>query len=50
MYTGFGSVRADEETTDFRSGDALLVPAGVVAHFASEEKAVLYRATVPRSK
>lgn len=47
IYEGSGTVRADDETTDFRSGDSLLVPAGVVAHFGSDEKAVIYRATVP---
>jgi len=47
VYDGIGSVTADEEKTDFRSGDSLLVLPGTVAHFASDTKAVLYRATVP---
>lgn len=47
VYDGIGSVVADEEKTDFRSGDSLLVMPGTVAHFASDTKAVLYRATVP---
>lgn len=47
VYDGIGSVTADEEVTDFRSGDALLVTPEIVAHFASDTKAVLYRATVP---
>lgn len=47
VYDGIGSVTADEEKTDFRSGDSLLVLPGNVAHFASDAKAVLYRATVP---
>jgi mannose-6-phosphate isomerase len=51
VYDGLGCVSADEETTDFRSGDSLLVRPGTVAHFASDTRAVLYRATVPvRSK
>jgi mannose-6-phosphate isomerase len=47
VYQGTGTATADEERTDFRAGDALLVLPGNVAHFASETKAVLYRATVP---
>lgn len=47
VYDGIGSVTADEEQSHFRSGDALLVLPGTVAHFASDTKAVLYRATVP---
>ena len=47
VYDGIGSVVADEDKTDFRSGDSLLVLPGTVAHFASDTKAVLYRATVP---
>jgi mannose-6-phosphate isomerase len=47
VYDGIGFVTADEEKTDFRSGDSLLVLRGTVAHFASDTKAVLYRATVP---
>ena len=47
VYDGNGSVTADEEKTDFRNGDALLVLPGNVAQFASENRAVLYRATVP---
>ena len=47
VYDGIGSVTADEEKTDFRSGDSLLVLPGTVAHFASDTRAVLYRATVP---
>lgn len=47
VYQGTGSATADEEKTDFRSGDALLVSAGTVAHFASDSQAILYRATVP---
>jgi mannose-6-phosphate isomerase len=51
VYDGPGTATADEEHTDFRSGDSLLVMPGTVAHFASDSKAVLYRATVPvRSK
>lgn len=51
IYQGAGSVTSDEDELDFRSGDALLVRPGNVAHFASSERAVLYRATVPsRSK
>jgi len=47
VYDGIGSVTADEEKTDFRSGDSLLALPGTVAHFASDTKAILYRATVP---
>jgi mannose-6-phosphate isomerase len=47
VYYGNGSATADEEITEFRSGDALLVSPGIVAHFASDTKAILYRATVP---
>ncbi len=46
-YSGGGSATSDEDSVQFRSGDALLVLPGNVAHFASEEKAVIYRATVP---
>ena len=47
VYDGVGTATADEDVTDFRSGDSLLILPGVVAHFASDTKAVLYRATVP---
>ncbi|HUQ66338.1 MAG TPA: mannose-6-phosphate isomerase, class I [Flavitalea sp.] len=47
VYDGIGSVTSDEEKTDFRSGDSLLVLPENVAHFASDTRAVLYRATVP---
>jgi mannose-6-phosphate isomerase len=47
VYNGMGTVTSDEESVDFRSGDSLLVLPGSVAHFASDMKAVLYRATVP---
>lgn len=47
IYSGSGSATADEEKVDFFSGDALLVLPGHVAHFASNEKAVIFRASVP---
>jgi mannose-6-phosphate isomerase len=47
IYEGIGSATADELTLGFRSGDSLLVLPGTVAHFATEERAILYRATVP---
>lgn len=47
VYNGTGTATADEEKTDFRSGDSLLVTPGTVAHFASDTRAILYRATVP---
>lgn len=47
VYSGTGMVVADELNVPFRSGDALLVFPGISAHFSTEEKAVLYRATVP---
>lgn len=47
VYNGIGTVTSDEDKTDFRSGDSLLVLPGTVAHFASDTRAVLYRATVP---
>lgn len=49
IYEGLGTAAADEEKMHFRSGDSLLVPAGCVVHFATEDRAVLYRATVPSS-
>ena len=47
VYSGIGTVTSDEDQTGFRSGDSLLVLPGTVAHFASDSRAVLYRATVP---
>jgi mannose-6-phosphate isomerase len=47
IYSGFGTATADEEKTDFSAGDALLTMPGIPVHFATETKAILYRATVP---
>lgn len=47
IYQGNGTAIADELNVPFRSGDALLVLPGTVAHFGTDSKAILYRATVP---
>lgn len=49
VYEGTGNVVADELNLSFRAGDALLVLPGTTAHFSTEGRAILYRATVPQS-
>jgi mannose-6-phosphate isomerase len=49
VYQGTGEAVADELEVPFRSGDSLLVLPGTAVHFRTDERAVLYRASVPVS-
>jgi len=49
VYQGVGQAIADEQVIYFKAGDSLLALPGAVAHFGTDTKAVLYRATVPPS-
>jgi mannose-6-phosphate isomerase len=49
IYHGTGDAVADELHLPFRSGDSLLVLPGTTTHFRTDDRAIIYRATVPLS-
>jgi mannose-6-phosphate isomerase len=49
VFKGTGTAVADQDKIDFRAGDALLANAGTAVHFATDTKAILYRASVPEA-
>lgn len=49
VYEGHGHAVADELSVTFRSGDALMVFPGTAVHLNTDDRAILYRASVPSS-